>query len=556
MLTALSIENVVLIESQSLQLGSGLTVFTGETGAGKSIMLNALNLVLGKRADVKLIRANQDKASVIAHFTPTTAATALLEEHDIPCGDGELIIRRSLASNGKSKAFVNDIPATSQFLQLLAQNLVEMHGQHAQQGLLKPSNHRIILDKVGGYPTLLSNVASAYYDWQSAVKQRDALRAETAKAKEEEEYLQHVAQELATLNPQAGEEELLAAERSRMMQADHLRDGLQDALAYFAHDPSPSALLVKVERTLARLPEDVANSLSTAFTALESAHHHIEEAQQTLEGTLRALDNDPAILEQTEERLFALRAAARKHQITCDELPDIRRSIEEKLQLCQSSEEALSQLETQCLQHAKTYNIFAAELSKERQKTAQWLEARLDSELSDLHMKGCSCQIQISPREEGLATEHGTDAIAFLVRTNPGTPFGAIHKIASGGELSRLMLAFHVVLADKYATPTMIFDEVDTGIGGATANAVGKRLHQLSANCQVLCITHQPQVASYGHHHHVISKDECGTAIAPLPPHARAEELARMLSGDVITDEARAAARQLMQAQQPPHAAA
>jgi DNA repair protein RecN (Recombination protein N) len=551
MLQNLTIKNIVLIESLQIPFEAGLCVLTGETGAGKSILLDALGLAMGKRAEARLVRHGEDKGSVVAGFdiSDRKDIEALLIEHDIEPED-QLLLKRTITKEGKSKAFVNDEPVSVNFLQKLAEQLIEIHGQHDQRGLMDASTHRIVLDSYAGAGKQVTTVRANYHAWQTAAKELQSLKDAADKAREEEEYLRHVLDELIKLAPQEGEEDELASARTALMSSEKIMATLNDCLGQLTGKHNVQSALSSAERVLHRSSVPDAEIFEPALQALDRAGVEVAEAITAIEATARDLDMDPTSLEDTEERLFALRAAARKYNVPVDGLSEYADEVAAQIHLIESQDQQLGALEAQTAELRTSFIGNAEKLSELRKKFATKISTHIGKELTPLKMENAALQAGVEPLAEPDWNEYGQDRVRFLVRTNPGSPFGAMGKIASGGELSRFMLALKVVLSGVNSVPTMIFDEIDTGIGGATADAVGKRLGKLGEACQVLCVTHQPQVASYGAHHLKIQKtskaNSTTTHVRVLGSDDRTEEIARMLAGENITGEARAAAEKLM----------
>lgn len=556
MLVQLAIRDIVLIDRLDIPFGPGLSVLTGETGAGKSILLDAFSLALGGRGDGGLVRHGEDRGQVTAVFDlpPAHPARALARQHDIP-DDGDLILRRMQFADGRTRAFVNDQPVSVQVLRSIGGALVEIHGQHDDRALVDPAAHRALLDAFGGCDSAAA--AEAHRAWKTA---RDALAAQQARidaARKEADFLTHAAAELDKLAPVAGEEEELATERQRMMASEKVAGEINEAHDAVAGHGSPietlSAALRRLERRGVQAPELVGPSvkaLDDALNALETARQVIEEAQ-------RAADFDPRVLEKTEERLFALRAAARKYNVAVDGLAALRQRFRGDLESLEHGEEHLAALVTQTDAAEAAYVAAARALSAARRKAGKALEDAVNAELPPLKLERARFIVQIDADEANRAAE-GFDRVEFWVQTNPGTRPGPLMKVASGGELSRFMLALKVVLADKGSAPTLVFDEIDSGAGGAVADAIGGRLARLSERVQVMAVTHAPQVAARAERHLLISKkpienapagdDRIATRVLPIDQAQRREEIARMLAGAVITDEARAAARRLLEA--------
>jgi DNA repair protein RecN (Recombination protein N) len=544
MLSAISIRDVVLIDRLDLTFGDGLTVLTGETGAGKSILLDSLGLALGVRADSGLIRAGQEQAAVTAFFTPPPAhpAFALLAEQGLE-GDEDIVIRRVVSRDGRSRAFVNDQPVSAGLLRRLAALLVEVQGQHDQIGLADPAAHGPLLDGFGVTPALTSAVAAAWTSWRTETTALDAARRAMAEAARDEEWLRHTVDELGKLRPEPGEETRLAETRHAMQQAVRRAEGIAAALAEIAprerRNPGPAAALRAAARGLQRLVpagEGETGPLAPAMAALDRAEEALAEAETLLSRLGQEADADPRVLEQAEERLFALRAAARKHGIAVDELPALQDELSARLAAVAAAR--------------KLYVVRAEALSAARTEAARNLEAAISAELPPLRLDKTRFVVELLPLDEAGWGARGAEAVRFLIATNPGQAPGPIERIASGGELSRLMLALKLVLSRGSPVGTLVFDEVDSGIGGATAAAVGERLARLAQGIQLLTVTHSPQVAARGDAHLRVAKALDGersvTRVEAMTGNARREELARMLSGEQVTEAARAAADSLL----------
>ena len=552
MLTRLSIRNIVLIEALDLTFGRGLGVLTGETGAGKSILLDALGLVLGNRADSGLVRGGEDKASVSASFEFATLPRALaerLDDADIEIEDGEpLIVRRQLRADGKSKAFVNDQPVSVGLLREIAGFLVELHGQHDDRGLVNPRGHRALLDRFAGVDG--AKLAAAWTGWRRA---EDALAearlaVETAKA-DQDLLLAHLA-ELTTLEPQAGEEARLAETRADMQKGEKLSGDLEELRHLWEGSDSPLASLRVAARRLDRIaPEHPL--LAEALAALDRAVIEAGEAEDKLEAAAEALVHDPAALEAAETRLFELRALARKHRCEVDELPELMRDMRSRLESIEGSEAQLDALEAAAKDAGARYRKEAEALHDARLAAAARLDKAVAGELAPLKLDAARFRTAVTQLPEERWGAQGMDAVEFLIATNPGADFAPLAKIASGGELSRFILALKVALAEQGGAATVIFDEIDRGVGGAVASAIGERLARLSADGQLLAVTHSPQVAARGRTHYMIAKSSQGTVtktgVVLLDEAGRQEEIARMLSGAEVTPEARAQADRLLE---------
>jgi len=554
MLTQLSIQNIVLIEKAELAFERGLCVLSGETGAGKSILLDALGLVLGGRADASLIRQGAAQGQVTAEFdiSKNTALASVLSELEIDAS-GSLLIRRSVSSDGKGRAYINDAPVTIAALKRVGEMLVEIHGQHDQRSLQDTILHRSLLDEYGKLLSTRKGVSEAYHAWKAARDALSMLLADIEKAERERDYLQHMHKELAALAPLPGEEESLSDARSTMMNSEKLFDVLNEVIGELNGKGVLNALR-SAQKTLVRSP------LTLGYTAviegLEKAAIEAEEALYALEKIGEESTFNPAKLEQVEERLFALKAAGRKYNVPVEGLADLRTEIDGKLELLGQQSRESAKLEKLVRDTQAAFVGVATELSALRKKAAAKLEKAIMQELAPLKMEGTHFRVHIEPQPQAGWSEYGIDAVAFECATNVSKgakdiTYSSLAKIASGGELSRFMLALKVALSSVRSTPTIIFDEIDTGTGGAVADAIGKRLAALGESAQVLVVTHLPQVAARGKQHLLVSKKQVSgrvvTCVESLPHKAREEELARMLAGAKITDEARKAAKKLME---------
>ncbi|WP_417321390.1 DNA repair protein RecN [Erythrobacter aureus] len=552
MLTRLSIRNIVLIEALDLAFGRGLGVLTGETGAGKSILLDALGLVLGNRADSGLVRGGEDKASVTATFEfaqlPGGLAD-LLDDANIEIEDGEpLIVRRQLKADGKSKAFVNDQSVSVGLLREMAGYLVELHGQHDDRGLVNPRGHRALLDRFAGADT--ARVSAAWTTWRRAedalAEAREAV--ETAKA-DQDLLLAHLS-ELTALEPMAGEEARLAETRADMQKGEKLSGDLEELRHLWEGSESPLAALRVAARRLDRIaPEHPL--LAEALASLDRAVIEAGEAEDRLASAAEALVHDPAALEAAETRLFELRALARKHRCEVDELPRKMREMRTALESIEGGEAQLDALEAAAKDAGARYRAEAEVLHGARVAAALRLDEAVARELAPLKLDAARFRTAVTELPEDKWGAQGMDGVEFLIATNPGAAFAPLAKIASGGELSRFILALKVALAEQGGAATVIFDEIDRGVGGAVASAIGERLARLSADGQLLAVTHSPQVAARGRTHYMIAKSSDGTvtktSVALLDEAGRQEEIARMLSGAEVTPEARAQADRLLE---------
>ncbi|ABC21741.1 DNA repair protein RecN [Rhodospirillum rubrum F11] len=559
MLSALSIRDVVLIERLDLAFGPGLGVFTGETGAGKSILLDSLSLALGARADSALVRKGAPQLSVSAEFTLAAdhPARALLGAADLGVDGSEpVVVRRVVTADGRSRAYVNDQPTSVGLLRQLGQSMVEIHGQFESHGLLDPASHRGVLDGFAGADSgqpagLLPAVEAAHATWKAAVTARRRAEADLARARAEEDLLRHTGTELEALAARPGEEEALAEERALLMNGEKLAEGLNGALGALSQPLPVETALRHAMRALERVAPMAGHRLDGVIEGLERASVEAAEAQAQLQAVIGALDMDPRRLETVEERLFALRGLARKHGLTVDGLPALLEDIRRQIATLEGDEDLLGGLRKAEENARATYVEAARALSRVRRQAAGALDRAVAAELPPLKLERARFVTTLEDLPEDQWGAAGLDRVAFLVATNPGGDPGPIHKIASGGELARFMLALKVILAAGGDVPTLIFDEVDAGIGGATAAAVGERLARLGQAVQVLVVTHSPQVAAMGQRHYRVLKSDdgkggFGTGVDALSPAERIEEVARMLAGAHITDQARAAARSLL----------
>jgi DNA repair protein RecN (Recombination protein N) len=552
MLTSLSIRNVVLIDALDLAFAPGLGVLTGETGAGKSILLDALGLVLGNRADSGLVRAGEDQASVTASFDfaalPVPVRGALAEaEVDIEPGE-PLILRRRVKADGGSKAWINDQPVGAALLRELAPALVELHGQHDDRGLVNPRGHRLLLDRFAGADT--GAVEQAHAAWRAAETQLATQRAALAAAKAEQDLLLAHLAELTTLEPQEGEEESLALVRADMQKGEKLAGDLEALRMVWDGSESALAQLRGGARRLDRIA-DQHPLLAEALAALDRAVIEAGEAEDLLQKAAGALSFEPATLDRIETRLFEMRALARKHGCQPDELPAMMRQLRGKLDAIEAGEGGLARLEQAAAAAGETYRAQAQALHDARAAAALRLDAAVAAELAPLKLDAARFRTAITVLPEDRWGASGMDAVEFLIATNPGADFAPLGKIASGGELSRFILALKVALAEQGGAATVIFDEIDRGVGGAVASAIGERLARLASGGQLLAVTHSPQVAARGQNHYLIAKSSAGvvtrTGVILLDEPGRQEEIARMLSGAEITAEARAQADRLLE---------
>ncbi|UPA23376.1 DNA repair protein RecN [Shinella oryzae] len=552
MLAQLSIRDIVLIERLDLAFEPGLSVLTGETGAGKSILLDSLSLALGGRGDGSLVRHGTERGQVTAVFDVPLdhAARALLRENGID-DDGDLIFRRQQSADGRTKAFVNDQPVSVQLMRQAGQRLVEIHGQHDDRALVDTDAHRLLLDAFGGLNDAAADVGRLYHQWKDAERTLRRHRDKVEAAAREADYLRSSVEELEALSPQDGEEDALAEVRARMMKAERIAGDISEASDFLNGNASPVPLIGSMVRRLERKSHEAPGLLEETVELLDQALNHLSDAQMAVEAALRKTEYDPKELERTEERLFALRAAARKYSVPVTGLPALAAKMIADLADLDAGEEKLVQLESRLTEARAAFEITARSLSEKRHRAAEALAAAVMAELPALKLERARFTVEITTDPEGGA-EEGIDTVEFHVQTNPGTRPGPIMKVASGGELSRFLLALKVALADRGSAPTLVFDEIDTGVGGAVADAIGQRLKRLSSTVQVLSVTHAPQVAARAATHLLISKgpvegsETVATRVARMDDGARTEEIARMLAGASVTEEARAAAARLL----------
>lgn len=552
MLTRLSIRNIVLIEALDLDFGRGLGVLTGETGAGKSILLDALGLVLGNRADSGLVRAGEDKATVSASFefaALPAGIAALLGDAEVEIEPGEpLIVRRQLRADGGSKAFINDQPVGVALLRELAAFLVELHGQHDDRGLVNPRGHRLLLDRYARADA--PGMETAWRAWRFAEDALAAARSRVAQAAADQDLLVAHLTELDALAPEAGEEVQLAEARAAMQKGERLSDDLGALEHLWTGSDSALASLRGAARRLDRIAAEHP-LLAEALAALDRAVIEASEAEDRIAKAVEALSFDPAALDRIETRLFDLRAAARKHGCQVDDLPDKMLAMRAMLDAIEGGEAQIAGLERAAAEAGESYRAQAGALSKVRTAAAVRLDKAVAAELAPLKLDAARFRTAVTRLPEERWGPAGMDAVEFLIATNPGADFAPLNKIASGGELSRFILALKVALAEEGGAATVIFDEIDRGVGGAVASAIGERLARLASEGQLLAVTHSPQVAARGDRHYVIAKSSQGTVtrtgVALLDEAGRQEEIARMLSGAEITAEARAQADRLLE---------
>ncbi len=549
MLRALEIRDMLIIDRLELDFQPGLNVLTGETGAGKSILLDSLGFVLGWRGRAELVRSGADQGEVVAVFELPAghAAHAVLEEAGLP-GGTELILRRVNSKDGRKTAWVNDRRCSGEVLRGLSETLIELHGQHDDRGLLDPKGHRVLLDVFGAYPDLQDATRTAWRGLSQARKELTQAEAALSEMRAEEDFLRHAVAELDKLDPQQGEEAELDSRRRQMQGAERIREDVARALQALSGDGAEGAMGDAL-RWLEGASEKAEGVLDGAIDALGRAFNELGDAVQGVETALDGLNFNPHELEQTEERLFAIRGMARKHGVAPDDLGGFAEGLRTRLAALDRGDADMADLQKALSQAEAAYDKAAGALSAARRKAAGRLDKAVAGELAPLKMERAVFTTEIADTDPG---PDGRDAVAFTVATNPGAPSGPLAKIASGGELSRFLLALKVSLHQKQSGVTMIFDEIDRGVGGATADAVGRRLADLAAGAQVLVVTHSPQVAALGAHHWRVEKrveDNVTTStVVPLDADERIDEIARMVAGDTITEEARGAARALLAA--------
>lgn len=551
MLKTLSIRNVVLIDSLDIDFKEGLTVLSGETGAGKSILLDSLGLLLGNRSEASLVRSGTDKLSVTGIFEvqPNNKIYEIAKDYDLEI-DGDIIIKRTITAEGKGKILFNDQIITLKLLRELSQNLIEIHGQHDNQGLLNPATHCDILDSYGKYEKELQTTKEDFINYKEASKKLKEKEAQLNKAKEDEDNLKHWVQELEKLAPKKGEEEILRNRRSELMNAEKIIEKLNAAYSYLNGGNSVLDQISKAQNAISRANEIVNGKYADIEQNIETALYSLNDAVERIEASSADISLNQSEIDDIETRLFALRSVAKKHQTEIELLPEKLDELSAALHSLQSGEDNLNEMREEVKKLKEKYISSAQKLSVKRQETAQKLDKNIMKELPPLKMEKAVFKTVITPKEETQWSEKGWDTVCFEVSTNPNTPMGALNKIASGGELSRFMLALKVNLAQNSSQETLIFDEIDTGIGGATAEAVGERLARLGEKVQVMVVTHSPQVAAFSNEHFKVEKhtidNQTTTSLKKLDSSGKIEEIARMLAGEKITKEARAAAEVLV----------
>jgi DNA repair protein RecN (Recombination protein N) len=554
MLAHLSIRDIVLIDRLDVDFSGRLSVLTGETGAGKSIVLDSFALALGARGDAGLVRDGAEQGQVVAAFDlpKRHPARAFLRANDLaPEDDGDVILRRVQFPDGRTRAFINDRPVSVQMLRELGARLVEIHGQHDDRALVDPAAHRALLDAFGGTSEAAENVRALWQGWRETETQVAAERARQERARREEDYVRNAVDELTKLSPRPGEETTLADRRASLMRAEKVAGDLRDVLDAISGNESAVPQIASALRRLERRQQEASDIVGVPARALAASLNAIEEARSGLEAALRLADYDPQELERNEERLFALRAAGRKYNSPVDRLPEVAERFAGDLLSLDKGEEKLKALEAAAKKAEADFRAASEALSAARKAAAGKLDKAVKKELPPLKLERAEfiTEIESDPASPG---PDGFDRVEFWVRTNPGARPGPMMKVASGGELARFLLALKVVLADRGSAPTLVFDEIDTGVGGAVSDAIGARLARLAEKVQVLTVTHAPQVAARAAHHFMVAKDVVGggkrvsTKILPLDEKRRREEVARMLSGANVTDEARKAADRLI----------
>lgn len=551
MLTHLSIKNILLIDNLDLDFSSGLVALTGETGAGKSIILDSLLFLIGGKATSNILR-NKEIAGMVAGVFGVKAESeinALLKEQEIEAGE-DITIRRSINPEGKTKAFINDTPVALALLKEIGQSLIEVHGQNEQSTLLEPSAHRNLLDLYAGLKDELKTLRAIFNEWQGFKKEYAQLLNAQLNSEREKDYLTHIIKELDAIAPQKGEEEVLAGKRSRLVNAGKTIQSLKSAYSELSSQNSPATILNSVFKTVTKIPLESSENHKFLCESLDKAIFELNESERHLENLLGEFELDEDI-DAIEERLFALRGLAKKFKITPDDLPSFIEMSKNKLKDLDNADQNLSSLEKKIAAASKQFIDLAKKISQTRQKQAKSLEESIISELKYLKMDKTSFKVLFEELGPESYSGYGIDKITFIASTNPGMPLAPINKIASGGELSRFMLAMKVSLADSNSDATLIFDEIDIGIGGAVADSVGRRLKLLGENSQTFVVTHQPQVASKASSHYLVKKTQSAstttTNVKLLSKEEQNEEIARMLAGETITDHARQAATALLQ---------
>ncbi|MBN9532828.1 MAG: DNA repair protein RecN [Alphaproteobacteria bacterium] len=546
MLSALTVRDIVLIESATLEFAPGLNVLTGETGAGKSILLDALGLAAGGRVGARAAaRPGAAQGSAIAVFSPVNGhpARRLLTESAIDDA-GDIILRRVISADGRTRALVNDMPVGVALLRDLGSMLVEVHGQADDRGLFDTATHRKLLDDFGRHENLSADVAVRFVELEKARQAVDALRRDAAAVKAEADFIHHAVEELAALAPAVGEEEALASSRALLMNANRIGEDISAIIDALSGEQGAESTIAAALKRLGRMGDEARQAASTAEAALEQAFALTEEARRELGSLLSRLELDPQELEKREDRLYALRDAARKYGVTPDRLPALLAEFESKRDAIETGDARIAEADKAVVDMLSAWQTAAEKLSEARRKAASALETAVAGELKPLKLGHARFRVALVPLES--ESGNGAERVAFELATVEGASFGPLAKIASGGELARFSLALKVALAEASPPAALVFDEVDRGVGGAVADAVGERLQKLARSTQVLLVTHSPQVAARANRHFRISRTSNKTQVHLLSDEERLEELARMLSGAAITEEARAAARRLL----------
>lgn len=552
MLVQLSIHDIVLIERLDIRFAAGLSVLTGETGAGKSILLDSLSLALGGRGDASLVRHGALQGQVTAVFDVPVShpARQLIRESGFD-DEGDIILRRVQSKDGRSRGFVNDQVASIALMRNVGRMLVEIHGQHDDRALVDISMHRQLLDAFGGLDGETEKLRKCYRVWHELEERVQQQRIEVENAIRDADYLRASVEEIDKLNLKPDEEEILSLRRADMLKLEKIATDIKEADDLLSGAKSPIPILSNLVRRLERKIPEAQELIAPVVKSIDSALHALATAQDGIGAAIQALDFDTNELEQIEERLFLLRGLARKYQVSATELAQLRDKMDTNLADFDAAQTTLAHLEVKAREAQEEYDTLAQALSIKRQEVAHHLSVSVMDELPALKLEKAEFIVEMQSDAEKRSAE-GIDRVEFWVRTNPGTRAGSMLSVASGGELSRFLLALKVVLADRGSAPTLIFDEIDTGVGGAVAAAIGQRLLRLSKNVQVFAVTHAPQVASKADVHFLISKVESGdegglvTGVHKMEEHERAEEIARMLAGEKITEEARAAAQKLL----------
>ncbi|MBI1326926.1 MAG: DNA repair protein RecN [Alphaproteobacteria bacterium] len=549
MLTNLTIRDFVLIEQLNLSFGAGLSVLTGETGAGKSILLDALSLALGGRADSTQVRKGAAQSVITATFSMQKEAKALLQEQGLDETEENIILRRVMMKDGGTKAFVNDQPVSVGFMRTLGDYLIEIHGQFETASLLNAGTHRLLLDQYAGIEADVSALGTLWESWRSAAEKLQEAQEAAKTIAQEQEFLSFAVEELEKLSYEADEEQRILEKRERLKHRGALLEAIEAARGSLNGDGAADSNIYQALRTLQRQEAKMGEAGAQIITQLDNAADIVQSAIQALDRLGDSLNEGGESLEAIEDRLYAVRGAARKYQCQVEELPQTLVVFSDKLKLATNQDDILRKLQKSVTEAEAVYIKKADEISAERKKSALSLAKKVQVELPPLKLEKAQFEVSVAPLPAGQYNASGIDDVKFLVSTNPGQPAGALNKIASGGEMARFLLALKAVLAKTGTAQTLIFDEIDTGIGGATADAVGERLARLAADHSVLVVTHSPQVASKAQAHFIVSKASGTTAVTKLETgEARREEIARMLSGAEITAEARAAADKLLKA--------